>query len=70
MRDCKGPNVISTYKKERKGRGRKKERNHVYNKHAKFIIIDQCTYTTKSKVILPEGHYPANIIASKIKPRA
>ena len=28
------------------------ERNHVFNKHAKFIIIDKLTNTPKSKDIL------------------
>ena len=28
------------------------ERNHVFNKHAKFIIIDKLRNTTKSKGIL------------------
>ena len=28
------------------------ERNHIFNKHAKFIIIDKLTNTTKSKDIL------------------
>ena len=27
-------------------------RNHIFNKHAKFFIIDQLTNTTKSKAIL------------------
>ena len=29
-----------------------RERNHVFNKHAKFIIIDKLTNTPKSKDIL------------------
>ena len=28
------------------------ERHHVFNKHAKFIIVDKLTYTAKSKDFL------------------